>query len=123
MMRREHGLHRDRFAVGDMSLSWVTAVCNGKSQCNVASIDLLVPRDADRPLQTALAERVPERRAQAIAGISQHASEMHAGRSHPVDSSMAISGLLRNAWRSTGTRAVSIRTASLVQLSGRNSWL
>ena len=68
-----------------MSLSWATAGGNGKAQCDIASIDLLVPRDADRPLQTALAERMPERRAQAIAGISQHASEMHAGRSHPVD--------------------------------------
>ena len=41
--------------------------------------------DADSPAQAAFTERVPECRAQAIAGISQDTSEAHAGGSHPID--------------------------------------
>jgi hypothetical protein len=48
-------------------------------------IDLLVTRDADHPAQAACAKRMPERRAQAIAGIDEHAFEPHAGTLDLVD--------------------------------------
>jgi hypothetical protein len=57
---------------------------------------------------------------QAMAGISQHTSEAHAGGPDRATSSMAISGLLRNACCYAGTCALAMRGGSPVQLSGRN---
>ena len=52
-----------------------TPACDGKDQCHIARVDLLMPRNADSPLQTALTERVPEWRTHAVAGIGKDASE------------------------------------------------
>src|ERR1700735_2715740 len=82
---RKPRLCRDRPAVWDVSLPWATVAGDGKDQCHITRIDLLMPWNADSPLQTALTERVPERRTHAVAGIGQHESEAHACGSHSVD--------------------------------------
>lgn len=58
-------------------------------------------RDADRPVQTTLAERMPKRRTQAMTGIGQYTSEPHAGGSDPID---LVDGDLRLAAESLSVR-------------------
>ena len=68
-----------------MPLARAAAAGDGEDHRHVGGIDLLLERDADGPGQAALAQRLPERRAQAISGIGQHAAEAHAGGANPVD--------------------------------------
>ena len=91
-----------------MPLPWTTASSHGKDHLQVGRIDLLLERDADRPGQPALAESLPEGRAQAVSGIGEHAAKAHACGADPVDLAKRDLGRSR-------------RAGSLVQLSGRNS--
>ena len=68
-----------------MALARAAAPGDGEDHRHIGRIDLLLERDADRPAQAALGERLPERRTQAIAGISKHAAKAHAGGANPVD--------------------------------------
>ena len=68
-----------------MALARTTATGNGEDHRHVGRIDLLLERDADCPGKAALAQRLPEGRAQAISGIGEHAAKAHAGGTNAVD--------------------------------------
>jgi hypothetical protein len=81
----QHYLCREGLAVRDVPLSRATAASNREDQRDIDRIDLLMARDADSPMQATFTECVPECCAQAIAGISQHTSEAHAGGSEGLN--------------------------------------
>src|SRR5205823_1885140 len=56
-----------------------------KDQSDVGGIDILAFRQANRPLETALAQSLTERPAGPVTGISENAAEAHAGGDHAVD--------------------------------------
>jgi hypothetical protein len=106
--------------IGDMALARPPASGDRKHQPDMVRIDFLLLGDSDRPLQAARAEALAERRGQAIACIRHTvANRTPAARMRSISAS-AISGFVRADRQVSGTRAFAIRSASLVQLSGRN---
>ena len=60
-------------------------VTGGGDQPHVGRIDLLNARNAHRPEQPERRQALPERRADAVAGIGQHRAEAHAGLQQPLE--------------------------------------
>ena len=89
----EDRVRRNRLGIGNVVETLAPACCRRKHQDHVCGIDLLVARDADRPGEPALAQRLPKGGAQPIPGIGEHAAEPYACRVQPVDLLDRDSGL------------------------------
>lgn len=112
----EHFLGGTRRDVGHVALAWSSAASNRGDHGCIGRIDLLLRGDADLPGQSAFGECLPERRSPGIGLYPPN--RMPASRMWSI-SVKAISGLVPEAYASSGTLARSIRAASLIQLSGK----
>ncbi len=56
-----------------------------EDQLHIGGIDLLVPGDADGPIQASCAQGLTERSREAVSGIREHAAEAHPRGDDPVD--------------------------------------
>ncbi len=68
-----------------MILATLAGLGDGEDQGDIGRIDVLTPRQPDRPQQAALAQGLTERSAGAVPGISQHAAKAGTGGDHTVD--------------------------------------
>jgi hypothetical protein len=90
---RQHVFGWYRQNIGDVAPSGAASTGNRKDQLHIRRIDLLMPRDADRPGQPAGYEPLTERRAQAVTGIRHDAAKTHSSRHHAVDLGQGDLGL------------------------------
>ena len=105
----------NRRLIRDAGLAPPSGLGDRKDQSDVGGIDILAPRQPDRPLETALAQSLTERPAGAVSRIGEDATEARARGDDAIN-------LLDRAFRlSFGTRARAMRSGSFVQSSGRNS--
>jgi hypothetical protein len=110
----QHRLSRERGLIGNVPLARTAAACEGEDEGNIARVDLLVARNPDSPRQAARAQALAERRAQAVAGISQHDAERDSGDDGSVDLGQRHFGLGPEG-------AVLMRDAGFVQAGGISS--
>ena len=92
-----------------------------KDQSDVGGIDVLAPRQPDRPFETALAQSLTERPAGAVSQIGEDATEARARGDDAVNLLDRDFRLCQCVRLSSGTRARAMRSGSFVQSSGRNS--
>src|SRR3546814_7887482 len=63
---------------------WSSDVCSS-DLLHISGINLLVPWDADRPVQASCAQPLAERSREAVSGIREHTAKAHPGGNDPVD--------------------------------------
>src|SRR3546814_10036952 len=63
---------------------WSSDVCSS-DLLHISGINLLVPWDADRPVQASCAQPLAEGSREAVSGIREHTAKAHPGGNDPVD--------------------------------------
>ncbi len=74
----QHRLSGDGRLIRDAGLARPSGLGDGKDQSDVGGIDILAPRQPDRPLETALAQSLTERPAGALSRTGEDATEARA---------------------------------------------
>ena len=68
-----------------MILATLAGLGDGEDQGDIGRVDVLTPRQPDRPQQAALAQGLTERSARAVSGIGQHAAKAGTGGDDAVN--------------------------------------
>src|SRR3546814_9820218 len=80
-----HGVGGARCGVRNVVLTGTPASRHGEDQLHISGINLLVPWDADRPVQAYCAQPLAARSREAVSGIREHTAKAHPGGIDPVD--------------------------------------
>ena len=104
-----------------MSLARASTSCDRKDQSDVGGIDLLMFWNADRPGEFAGVQPLSEGGGKTVSSVASTIPKRTPRARTRSISLSAISGLERAARASSGTPALVSRSASPVQLSGKNN--